>query len=198
MIKRPPLSWLLGGGVTDCRAPVFLGFRIPATAWLTTGWYVHLWRGGTRRLWVSTFHLGRWQWHLMMCPVCCISPLMACFCPTRVSHGTMQWIWWWITWGLIRVMLLLRWLRQKVHIADLDTWRGFSRSVFCSSYRWRMSMVWLRRCEGCGTRLSAYICYTWWGSPSSLTRAKILWMLSTWGTLETLMLLLIIHGELRH
>jgi len=28
-------------------------------------------------------------------------------------------------------------------------------------------------------RLSAYICYTWWGSRSSLTRASGLWMLCT-------------------
>jgi hypothetical protein len=56
----------------------------------------------------------------------------------------------------------------------------------------------VRRCGGCGTRLSAYICYTLWGSRSSLTRAPLLWMLSTSGTLEALILLLIIHGELRH
>jgi len=195
MINKPPLSWLHGGGVTECSAPVFLGFRIPAAAWFTMVWFVHLWRGGTRRLRVSTFRLGRWQWHLMMCLVCFIFPLMACFCPTRLSHGTTRWIRWWRTWGLIRVMLFLRWLVPKVHIADLATWGGFSRSVCCSSWHWRMSMVWLRRC---GTRLSAYICYTWWGSRSSLARAKLLWMLSTWGTLETLMLLLHFHAELRH
>jgi len=33
--------------------------------------------------------------------------------------------------------------------------------------------------------MSAYICYTWWGSHSSLARAKMLWMLTTRGTLET-------------
>jgi len=31
--------------------------------------------------------------------------------------------------GLVRVMLLLRSKRPKVHIADLATWRGSSRSV---------------------------------------------------------------------
>jgi len=159
MIKISHLSWLHSGGVTDCRALVLVGFRIPATAWLTTVWFVQ--RGGTRRLRVSTFRLGRWQWHLMMCHVCCISPLMACFCPTSLSHGTMRWIWWWRTWGLIRVMLLWRWLVPELHVADLATLGGFLRSVCWSSWRWRMSMMWLRRCGRCGTRLSAYICYTW-------------------------------------
>jgi len=61
------------------------------------------------------------------------------------------------TWGLIRVMFFLRWLVSKVHIPDLATWGGFSRSVCCSSWRWRMSMVWLKRCRCCRTRLFAYI-----------------------------------------
>ena len=190
----PYLSWMYGGGMPNCRAQVLVSFRIPSTARLTTSWYVLLWRGDTRRLRVSTFRSERWQWHLMMCLVCCIFPLMACFCPIVVSHGTRRWTGWWSIWGQIRVTLYLRWIRPKVHIVDSATWGRFSRSVCWSSWSWRLSMVWLRRCGGCGTRLSAYICYTWWGSRSSLTRTP----LSTWGTLETLILLLVIHGELRH
>jgi len=196
MINIPPWSWLHSGGMRDCSALVFLGFKIPATTWCTTVWFVLLWRGDTRRLRVSTFRLGGWQWHLMMCPVCCISPLRACFCPTSSSHRTTQWIRWWGTWGLIWVMLFLRWLIPKVHIFNLAPWGWFSRSVCWSSWRWRMSMVWLRRCGACGTKLSAHIFYTWSGSRSSLTRAKLMWMLSTWGTIKTLILLLNFHGEL--
>jgi len=59
MMKKPNLSWLHGGGKANCRTPAFLGFRIPATTWLTTVWFVPLWRGGTRRLLASTFRLGR-------------------------------------------------------------------------------------------------------------------------------------------
>ena len=196
MMKKPNLSWLHGGGKTNCRTPAFLGFMIPTTTWLTTVWFVPLWRGDTRRLLASTFRLGSWRSHLMMWHVCCISPLTACSCPTDSYHGTRRWKWWRHTWGLIWVMLLLRSKRPKVHIADLATYRGFSRSIWRSSWRWRLSMVvWLRRCRGYGTRLSAYICYTWWGSHSSLTRARMLWMLSTWGTLETLILLLVFMGS---
>jgi len=58
MINKPPRSWLHGGSVTDCSAPILVGFRILATTWLTTVLFVLLWRGGTRRLRVSTFRLG--------------------------------------------------------------------------------------------------------------------------------------------
>jgi len=160
-------------------------------------WFVPSWRGGTRILPASTFRFGRWQSHLMIWPVCCISPLTACSCPTGPYHGTRRWNWWRRTWGLVWVILLKRSKRPKVHIADLATWRGSSRSVWRNRGIWKPSMVWLRRCGGCGTRLSAYICYTWWGSRSSLTRASGLSMLCTWGTLETLILLLL-GGELRH
>jgi len=90
------------------------------------------------------------------------------------------------------------WSGDALKEVDLATWRGISRSVWRSRGIWWPSMVWLRRCGGCRTSVSVYICYTWWGSRSSLTRASGLWMLSTWGTLETLVLLLVIHGELRH
>jgi len=173
MIKKPSLSWLQSGGRTDCMAPALVGSRIPATTWLAMVWFVPLWRGYTRRLPASTFCLGRWQSHLMMWPVCCISPLTACSCSTGPFHRTRRWNWWRRTWGLVRVMLLKRSKRPKVYIADLATWRGSSRSVWRSRWIWKPSMVWLRRCRGCGTTLSAYICYTWRGSQSSLTRDHI-------------------------
>ena len=173
MIQRPPISWLHGGEKTDFMAPILVGFRILATTWLTKVSFVPLWRGGTRRLRASTFLLGRWHWHLIMCHVCCVSPLMACFCPTRPYHGTRWWNGWRRTWGLIRVKLLLRWRRPKVHIADLATCRWFSSSIWRSSWSWRLSMVvWLRRWGGCGSRLSAYIYYTWWGNTIFIDKSQ--------------------------
>jgi len=45
-----------------------------------------------------------------MCPVCYISPLMACLCPIILSHRTRRW---WSSWGMIRVKLQSR-LRDHV------------------------------------------------------------------------------------
>ena len=61
--------------------------------------FVERWHGET-----SSLHLpfGEMSWHLMICHVCCISPLRACFCPTSSSHGTTRWTLWWRTWGLIQ------------------------------------------------------------------------------------------------
>jgi len=55
---------------------------------------------------------------------------------------------------------------ENAHIA---TYKEFLRSVFWSNKRPTMMVIRLR-CNKCGTRLSAYICSTWWVSRSSLTR----------------------------
>jgi len=197
MITKTRLWWQHGGGMMDWEPPLFSGCRISATTRLTTDCVMHLWSGGTRRHWAPIFRLGRWQWHLMMCHVCCISPLMVCFCPTRVWQGPRLWRWWWSIWGLIWGDTLKEVTDTKGGHADLATWGEFSKSVFWSCWRRTMRVIWFW-CRSCGSRLSAYICYTWWITHSSLTRTRIMWMLLIWSTSEIRSLWLVMHGELLH
>jgi len=89
----------------------------------------------------SSFHLGRWQWHLMMCLVWCISPSRACYWTTMVQFPGLMLIWWCSCWGLMWPRPRSKWKRQMVSMHVLDGWQIFSMSVFGRRIRLRWLVI---------------------------------------------------------